>query len=65
MKIKGTDLVVGQKYLVEMKDCCVQGHFIGIFQGFTRDEEDDIDRFRFDVGEIGPGWGRFRFEEVG
>ena len=49
-------LIVGQKYRIALDDCCIQGEItMGMFQRFDAEE----DKYIFDAGRIGPGWGEW------
>lgn len=68
----GRELVVGKRYAVTMEDCCVEGQFVGTYQGVRYTANDpkrhpDVldfpDKAVFDVGEIGPDWGQWTVTE--
>jgi hypothetical protein len=72
MSLSYTDLVVGRKYAVKFRDCCISGEFQGTLQSV---EKDDIDQdpedfyfatFKFDVGEFSnSGAEPLQFQELG
>lgn len=57
------NLAPGQLYTITFEDCCVEGNFKAIFLewDFGDDAEHDYDYADaiFDIGKIGPGWGRW------
>ncbi|GJM40204.1 MAG: hypothetical protein DHS20C20_04860 [Ardenticatenaceae bacterium] len=70
------NLAPGKKYKIRLEDCCIQGEIIGIFQHWVDGddiiiqapvfEEDnvEVETAVFDIGSIGPGWGKWFPEEV-
>ncbi len=54
------NLAVGRKYKIILEDCCIKGEMDGTFIGFDNIE----DRYIFDIGKIGPGWGAWRAVEI-
>lgn len=65
-------LIPGQRYLITMNDCCVQGRLLAVFVGYSYYEEEDEDEAPldtpeaavFDVAIIGPIWGRWEVELI-
>ena len=52
MVIIPDDLVVGNRYAVEISDCCVRGHFTATVMAIHYDEiePDEYDSIEFDNG---------------
>lgn len=59
------DLQPGQWYEVTLNDCCIQGVLVGEFRDFVRDEEGDVDGYRFSFGTLEPGCDHFEFRGTG
>jgi hypothetical protein len=74
MTVKFGDLEQGQRYVVTLTDCCVEGKLAGTFLGYgsackaTFDENSEADLEEdfatFDFGHVGPFWGALEFEPV-
>ena len=55
-------LIQGIGYKILLHDCCIEGELRGKFLGWDFDnEEQNVDNADalFDIGRIGPGWGRW------
>ncbi len=50
------DLIPGTRYKVSFNDCCVGGHFTGVFERLVVDDEGHIESAVFDTGETSPPW---------
>ena len=70
--MKKTEMVAGQRYLIELRDCCIEGDLHGVFLRWDVDHDDDeptdallaqgLNSFAgavFDIGTIGPLWGKW------
>jgi len=62
------DLTPGHIYRVEFDDCCVQGHFIGVFIEIRVIDDQGApfeDAIVFDSGELQPvDWGQWTITEI-
>lgn len=60
----------GKRYLVELDDCCVEGHFTDVFVRYEppleagEDPRTSISDAVFERGKIGPLWGKWKVTEI-
>lgn len=66
-------MVPGKRYRITLKDCCIEGEIFGTFVEWQWPEnwdggrgEDDraYQEAIFDIGRIGPAWGKWRVKEA-
>lgn len=64
-EVPSSQLVVGQRYEVEVSDCCTDGTRVtGRFEEYEAAAAGGISGYRFDVGVFEPAWGPFVFRPV-
>jgi hypothetical protein len=63
-KFEVTKLVPGNRYRIEMDDCCIQAIVTGVFERYELDEDQEPDVAVFDFGTVEPMWGQWEAFDV-